>query len=491
MRWLFVFLLLLVGGVSVTAQGESDITYGSTLTGRLSEGNPRAVYFFEGQRGEVVSITMRVIDGDLDPVLTVLDNQGRLVATLDDSDADKTPSLHSLTLPRTDRYYVVIGRFGYALGTTSGGYELVIQRLSVSSESGSHLRYGDSIINRISDMEPQLYYTFQANQGDIISIRMRRVSGDLDPYLQVVQVHQGNAFVVADNDDVIGGATPFDAAIEGLVIEETDTYVVIASRYGQASGTSSGNFLLAIEEARDSGLGNSARAPYPLQFGDTVEGTLTNTQFTRYYRFEAQTNDIVSVRMERVGGGLDPFLVLADANFQELVSDDDSGGGQNAFIAQYLIPQSGTYHILTTRFEREAGTSSGNYRLQLQSLGNAFDDVPEGFQRIAYGSTLTGYIDSQNPQSVYVFWGEAGDVVSISMNRGDGNLDPVVTLLDTDQQPITSNDDGGGGQNARIAAYRIPATGAYFIRAERYSGGPPGDPNTSGSFILVLARRFN
>ncbi|MBZ0293343.1 MAG: hypothetical protein K8L99_12320 [Anaerolineae bacterium] len=491
MRRLFFLLLFLLAAPITSAQDESGIAYGSTLTGRLTDTDPRAVYYFEGLRGEVVSITMRVTDGDLDPVLTVLDNRGQLVATLDDSASDKTPVVEALTLPQTDRYYVVVGRFGYALGTTSGGYELAIQRVSVSSESGSQLRYGDSIINRITDMQPQLYYTFHADQGDIVNIRMRRVSGDLDPYLQVVQVRQGNAFVVADNDDLLGAATPFDAAIEGLVIEESDTYVVIASRYGQASGTSSGNFLLVIEEARNSGLGNSVRAPYPLQFGNTVEGELTDSQFVRYYRFDAEENDIISVRMERVGGRLDSFLVLADENLQELATDDDSGGGQNAFIAQYLVPTSGTYYIIATRFDRDNGTTSGNYRLQLQSLGNAFDGVPEGYPRMAYGSTITGYIDSQTQQVTYVFWGEEDDIISISMNRGDGNLDPVVTLLDADQQPLVSNDDGGGGQNARIAAYTIPSTGPYFIRAERYSGEPPGDPNTSGSFILVLARRFN
>ena len=472
-------------------QEDTGVAYGATLTGRLTNANPRAVYYFEGLRGEVVSIGLRVTDGDLDPVLTVLDNRGRLVATLDDHKGSRIPNIPALTLPQTDRYYVVVGRFGYTLGSTAGGFELNIDRVSVSSASGSQLRYGDTIINRIDDMEPQLFYSFRAQQGDIVNVRMRRVSGDLDAYLQVVQVRDGNAYVVADNDDLLGAAVPFDAGIEGLVIEETDTYVIVASRYGQASGRSSGSFVLSLEEAQNSGLGNSVQAPYPLQIGDNVDGELTGGQHTRYYRFEARANDLITVRMERVGGGLDAFLVLADEALNQLASDDDSGGGQNALISQYLIPADGTYYILATRFDRELGNTSGAYRLQLQSLGNAFDDVPEGVLRMAYGSTTTGYIDDLKPEALYAFWGVEGDVVTVSMNRGDGNLDPLVSILNSGLQVVASDDDGGGDRNARIAGYRLPATGTYYIRAGRYSGEPPGDPNTFGSYILVLAKRVS
>ncbi len=484
--------LVLPGSAPLQAQAEdTSLDYGAVFSGRLDNTNPRQVYYFEGLRGEVISIRLQVTDGDLDPVLTVLDNRGRLVATLDDYAGDKVPRIPALTLPQTDRYYVVVGRFGYTLGTTSGGYEVDIERVSVSSASGSQLRYGDSIINRISDMEPQLYYTFEAKAGDIINITMRRVSGDLDPYLQIVQARSGNAFVIADNDDNADSPASFDALVEALVIEEDDTYVIIASRYGQASGISSGNFLLTIDTGQNSGLGNSSRAPFPLQVGSPIEGTLTNSQYERYYRFEAQANDLLSVRMERLGGGLDPFVILADADLKPITSDDDGGGGQNAQINQFVVPDTGAYYVIATRFDRETGTTAGNYRVQVVKLGNAFDDVQEGVQRIGYGSTSSGFIDDDTPEILYAFRGEAGDTITVSMNRAEGNLDSVVSILNSDERPLVTDDDSGGNQNARIAAYTLPSSGTYYIRAGRYTGDPPGDPNTSGSFILVLAQRVN
>ena len=471
------------------AQEDTDtgLIYGSTISGRVDNTTPREVHFFDGLRGEVVSIELEVTGGDLDPVLTVFDGSGTLIANLDDSTGNRVPDLPSLRLPNSERYFVAVSRFGYGLGTTGGSYELRIERVGVSSASGSTLRYGDQVINSINNMTPQLYYSFRASQGDIVNVRMRRVSGDLDPYLQVVD---SNAFVLADNDDTLGASTPFDSTIDGLVIEQDGTYVIVASRYGQAAGTSSGNFVLVIETADNSGLGNTPQTAVPIRMGQTVNSELTPTQFTRYYRFDANADDIVTIRMSRgATGALDAYLVLADAGLIELTEDDDSGGGQNALIDQYRIPSNGTYYIIATRFERETGQTFGAFRLEFQSMGNAFEEIAEGVERIAYGMTITGNINDETPEGLLAFWGVEGDVITVSMNRGDGNLDPIVSLLNGDQNMMISDDDSGGGQNARIGEFRIPVTGTYYIRAARFTG--EDETPTEGSFVLVLARRFN
>jgi hypothetical protein len=484
--WLFLFAVL--SPLPVQAQDDSFIAYGATVSGRLTNSSPRATHMFEGLRGEVIGLDFQVTGGNLDPVITLVDDAGVIVAHYDDQAGSRVPQVPSLRIPRSARYTILVTRFGYELGSTTGSYNLTLERIGVSSISGSMLRYGDQVINTINDMSPQLYYSFRAQRGDIVNVRMRRVSGDLDPYLQVVD---REAFVLADNDDTLGAPVPFDSTIAGLVIEEDGVYVIVASRYGQAAGTSAGNFVLTVEEADNSGLGNSPQTAEPLLLGSTAEGELSNQQFAQYYRFEAQADDIVTIRMNRgATGALDSFVVLADAGLSEIISDDDSGGGQNAEITQYRIPADGTYYIIATRFEREAGTSSGAYRLELLSLGNAFDGVPEGMLRISPGTTITGRIDDTTPDQVYAFWATAGDTITVSMNRGDGNLDPVVSIEDAEGNTLARDDDSGGGQNARISAYTIPETGTYTIRATRYTGDT-GPANTEGSFVLVLARRLN
>src|SRR5690606_28870164 len=325
-------------------------------------------------------------------------------------------------------------------------------------------------------------YSFRASRGDIVNIRMQRISGTLDAYLQVVN---RNAIVIADNDEVPGSGS-LDAESSGLVIEEDGTYVIIASRFGQAAGNSRGAFFLTLEEAEDSGLGNSMAAPLPLLEDLPVEGEMTHERFARYYRFEAQANDVVSVSMQRLTGGLDAFLVIASEAGTELDSNDDTEGSQNAAIVDFLIPSDGTYYVIATRYLRGEGQTQGRYRLTFQRQRNVFEGVDEGIRFIPYGSTITGNIDDETPAVLYAFYGQQGETITAAMNRGDGDLDPVLEILDASQRVLVSNDDSDGSQNARIDRYTLPATGVYYIRATRYSG--EGRASTRGSYILVFAR---
>jgi len=165
--------------------GASDVQQDGLISGRLDDANPRDVFTIEGLRGEVIRFELSVTEGDLDPVLSVFDNSGGLALHRDDSAAGLGVQ-QDFTMEKTGRYFVVVARFGYRLGATAGDYELRMTRKGVLSEGGSTLRYNDSVIGTISDTNAEVYYTFQAEQGDILTISMVRSSGTLDPYLQVV-----------------------------------------------------------------------------------------------------------------------------------------------------------------------------------------------------------------------------------------------------------------------------------------------------------------
>jgi hypothetical protein len=483
---LFVLLLTLSGTVAQESDPETGVTFGGQLSGQITNAEPRLVYYFDGQRGEVISMRLQTTRGSLDPTLAVLDEAGTWVAGGDDSGGNRDVWIDALTIPRSSRYFVVVSRFGTRLGTTTGSFTLDMERIGVSSESGSALRYGDSVINNITNMQPQVYYSFRARRGDLVNIQMLRDSGDLDPYVQVVN---SNAQVVADNDDVVGSGS-LDATLTALLIPEDGTYIIVATRYGESAGTSSGRFILTLKEAKGSGFGNSPQAAVPLSYGSVFEDEVTADTPLKYYTFDARQNDLVGIRMSRSSGSLDSFLVLTDSNMQELMSDDDSGGGQNAEIKSFLVPADGRYYVLATRLDREQGTTAGRYKLELQTLGNAFDGVPEGATRLTYGTTITGRIDSTTPEVLFAFYGNENDAITVSLNRGDGDLDPTVSILDSNRNELRTDDDGGDGQNARIARFVLPQSGIYYIRATRFSG-TDGNPNTQGSFTLVLARVFN
>ena len=89
---------------------------------------------FEGLRGDLVGIDLRVTGGDLIPLLTLVDSGGGVVALR--TGAGSAIAIRSLRLPASDRYFLIVGRFGYAVGTTGGSYTLSLERRGASSLSG-------------------------------------------------------------------------------------------------------------------------------------------------------------------------------------------------------------------------------------------------------------------------------------------------------------------------------------------------------------------
>ena len=458
---------------------------GGIIRGTLDDATPREVYFIDGLRGEVIQFELRATNGNLDPVLAVFDNTGVLEFARDDS-AGELGVKRDLTLKATGRYFVVVGRFGYGLGSTVGDFELKMVRAGVLSEQGSALRFGDSVIGTISHSEPQVYYTFEAEQGDILTIAMVRSSGDLDPYLKVVNEER---YVIAENDDQAGAETR-NARIDALIIDRTGTYIVMATRYREAAGDSAGSFVMTVEEAQNSGTGSTQLAPLPIAYGESRSASISHQQYQRFYTFNASKNDLVTISMSRGSSGeLDSFLVLADANFVTIVDDDDSGVGQNARIADYPIPADGKYHIIAARFEGSKGSSIGDFLLSLDALGDAYETIPADAVSISYGTSITGKISNDDDQDLYAFYARQGEIITVSLTRVDGDLDAFLELLNGSQSVVLSNDDGGNGQNALIDNYTIPRSGLYFIRARRFFGSE-GNGNTTGSYVLVLAERF-
>lgn len=341
------------------------LIYDQPAAGALNDDTPRAVYAFEALRGEIVSVALTVVGGDLAPVLAVVDGSGGVLAA-----SDTATAFDSLRIPVSQRYFVVVGRFGGRLGRTSGAFALEVRRVGVSSASGSALRYGDSVINTIDSAETQFFYTFRAQRGDVITVRLQRASGSLDPFLILTD---SDGTVIAQNDDLPDSGS-LDAAIENLLIRADGIYVLAAGRFGGAAGTTTGAFVLTLESAAQSGLGTRFDAAIPLEYGAIIEGDLTDERSALYYRFTGSAGDRVTLRMERIGGALDPLVALTDGAAREIISDDDSGGGQNSLIAAFVLPADGDYTILATRYERAAGITTGRFRLTLMGEQDASAD---------------------------------------------------------------------------------------------------------------------
>jgi uncharacterized protein YraI len=116
---------------------------------------------------------------------------------------------------------------------------------------------------------------------------------------------------------------------------------------------------------------NSSSADTELFIGDTVQGTIQGTSASAQYVFTASEGDVVSIRMTRQSGDLDPVLILLDPNGKEIARADDAANPTNrdALLQGITLPANGTYTIIATRFQEDAGLTSGDFSLSLSRGG--------------------------------------------------------------------------------------------------------------------------
>ena len=118
------------------------------------------------------------------------------------------------------------------------------------------------------------------------------------------------------------------------------------------------------------------------------------------------------------------------------------------------------------------------------SLGSIVATPARGQQQIPIGSSVTGQLTASDPvltdgshYKLFTFAGTAGQIVQIDLMSSD--FDAYLYLKDATGNNLATNDDGGGGLNARIVQV-LPASGMYQIVANTLHQGQ------FGAFTLQL-----
>lgn len=203
----------------------------------------------------------------------------------------------------------------------------------------------------------------------------------------------------------------------------------------------------------------------PVELDDDIEDVFTEMIiFSRNERelvYSVSTGDQIDdieVRSVRVDGEESP-----DTLYDETVLIAAAWHGHSSFD--------------TLSFSRViAGTGPIPTPVDPTTPGPADPTTPTISGRIQLGDTIMDEITSESGD-YWSFDGQAGDEVMIMLN-GIGGLDPVLELMDSSYEMITSNDDGGEGRNSLLIV-TLPTTGRYIIRARGFSGA-------TGSYELIV-----
>lgn len=460
-----------------TAQDDLlTIAFGESLEGDLTNERYRETYIFAGRADEIISISMQALDGDLDPLMTLVGADGNVVAHSDDDGDGKDAFIDNLRLPADGDYFLIATRFGHEHGSTTGAYQLTLQRIGATTAPGATLQFGDSIFGSITPDMPQVTYTFYAPRGTVINLTMNRTSGNLDPFIDVAN-ERGQIVISGDDDPTIQGT--LNAGIRNFTVPQTGFYVVVATRYGRNAGTSTGSFILSLEEISQTARGFSPANAILLDYGDSVSGSIGAETPQRFYTFSGRRGDVITVDMQRTFGNLHTTVLLLDDQVQEVARAGDRFSYTQAQIVNFTLPQDGTYYIMATRDGFADGTTAGDFDLTLEGR----EGISNGaFLEIVYGAEIVGVISDTQLSESFVFLAEAGDVVSITVSATTGDLAPLVTLYLGNKQ-IAFADSANGAQVATIQRFNIAEAGVYRIEASRV-GRATGQ--TSGGYSLAL-----
>lgn len=128
-----------------------------------------------------------------------------------------------------------------------------------------------------------------------------------------------------------------DALIEFERLPATGRYFIIATRFGQEHGTTTGDFSLLVER-----MGSGPTADSTLVYGDQVLGPDHRPGTAGYYFCERSVGQSPSPCSAY--GNLDPYLDLATPDGIVLLSDDGMAaqGTLDAAITNYTIPRART-----------------------------------------------------------------------------------------------------------------------------------------------------
>lgn len=340
------------------------------------------VWYFEGQRGQQVSVVARALEGmsfnnNHDLWLYVLtDNSWQHQQTAQNTNNELRITNYQLQTTGTFAIlmYLDSSRYPLKYELTLGGAGGMRPELppcrsadpecpAIGPTGVAGVPVVDEIgaAGSITAAQPISVYQFIAYANDVVTVQMQRTGGSLDTFLGLADA-RGN--ILARDE----GFDPAMSSIYQFVVPADGCYFVYASRAGVSDGTTEGTFLLTVSGLPSAG-GGATQPPDGVTFGgdisvgQSVTGSVGVGGWQVAYRFQSSSGGTITFSAMRMSGDLAPALALLDANHNQLdyVSASFAGNASNPLV---LTAEPGaTYFIIVQREGGEFGTSSGDFAL--------------------------------------------------------------------------------------------------------------------------------
>jgi len=230
-----------------------QLVYGDVVNGVIDDSTTSQIYTFAGAEGQRIRIVMEATPGSsLDSYLELQNADGVVIDANDDIDPGIVRDSQIIAdLPADDTYVIIASRYvGPDTEPTSGTYQLKLELLDdyavpgVSSTT-TPLSYGQTATGEINDNQYILFYVFDGSAGDIVTIRVENLSGNLDTVLHLYQSSGSDWVEIASNDDSPTGGT-YEPLLSNVILPQTGKYLIAVNRYGLDRESTLGTFRISL-----------------------------------------------------------------------------------------------------------------------------------------------------------------------------------------------------------------------------------------------------
>lgn len=434
--------------------GGGTIAYGETVNGAIWEENRREEYRFDGTPGDVIKLTVTRTAGNLEPTPTLIQPRGQSLSIRDINNAREIFEAE-LRLHQTGTHTLLIGRNGSTIGNYSLTFELVSSGITQAA-GGGDLMFDTPAFAALWPANPEDTYTFEARPGAQIQVDVTRLSGNLEPQIQL-HLPSGlsqRASSSSSDDDVY--TRIYDLTELGIY-----TLRIASDEVDRIGDYSLNAALLAPGIAYDAGGG-------ALAYDVPGTGALWNTNQRDVWTFDAKSGDSVNIRFEKVMDTLDAELRLYAPDGQFISASSGS-------FEDLLLANAGPYtlEITTNR------SSFGDYALTVEHIQSLVTPIGEG--ALALGERVISAISRENPVDVWQFEAQEGDRISLTMAPISGTLDPFLVLELPDGTRFNLRDDVSSSDRSSSGEVQVRLSGTYTL----YAQASPKSLTSLGNYSLI------
>lgn len=432
----------------------ASIVYGELVQCTISSGGELDSYAFSASAGDELLVRAGAASSNLGLSIRVLTAAG---ATVCRNTSLYTPvvELTPCTIGVSGAYRVEVGA---AQSTQTGSYGLHVERLNPPANARP-LSLAQTTTGAILSAAQLDSYSFSANSGDRLVLRMGVSSGALRPLLRLYD---------AAGRKVCEGGAPYApmGEIEGCIVTASGSYTLIVADYGNVR---TGSYGLHVQRT------NAPVGSVALPIAQSNVAAILSAGELDTYTLTTDAGGPMLLRIAVANGTLRPYLRLYGAEGALICS---AGSPYSALgeISSCLLPQAGAYTLLVSDY---GDVRTGTYHLFWQSLTQ-----PINAAALSIGQHTLGTLATPGQLTTYRFSATAGSAMIFRMGASSGALRPYLRLYtaqgaklceagysysDTAESPVCALTDGGT-YTLILSDYGDVRTGGYGVMVQRFNG---------------------